>query len=203
MTAGGGSGEKRAVFTRDRAVAATCIAIVATMVGMAFASVPLYRLYCQATGFAGTTQRAEKPSTVVLDRTVTVRFDANVSPDLPWTFEPEQSKLEVKIGENTLAFYKAINNSDHPITGEAVFNVTPDAAGLHFNKVQCFCFTQQTLQPGQKADMAVSFYLDPAFVDDAETKNISELTLSYTFYPVAAPKQKVGLAAPSGTAGRL
>jgi cytochrome c oxidase assembly protein subunit 11 len=203
MKADGKSGDKRAMFTRDRAVAITCIAIVAAMTGMAFAAVPLYRLYCQATGFAGTTQRAEKPSTVMLDRTVTVRFDANVSPDLPWTFKPEQNKLEVKVGENALAFYKAINNSDHPVTGEAVFNVTPDAVGLHFNKVQCFCFTQQTLQPGQSADMAVSFYLDPAFVDDDETKNITELTLSYTFYPVAAPKQKVGQAAGSGAAGKL
>jgi cytochrome c oxidase assembly protein subunit 11 len=203
MSADGKSGEKGAMFTRDRAVAMTCIAIVAAMTGMAFAAVPLYRLYCQATGFAGTTQRAEKPSTVVLDRTVTVRFDANVAPDLPWTFKPEQNKLVVKVGENALAFYKAINNSDHPITGEAVFNVTPDAVGLHFNKVQCFCFTQQTLQPGQAADMAVSFYLDPAFVDDDETKNITELTLSYTFYAVAAPKQKVGQAAAAGAAGKL
>jgi cytochrome c oxidase assembly protein subunit 11 len=203
MTAGGNSGEKRTAVTRHGAVAATCVAIVAAMIGLAFASVPLYRLYCKATGFAGTTQVAEKPSTVVLDRTVTVRFDANVSPELPWTFEPEQNKIEVKVGENALAFYKAINNSDHPITGEAIFNVTPDAVGLHFNKVQCFCFTQQTLQPGQKVDMAVSFFLDPAFVDDDETKNVTELTLSYTFYPVAAPKQKVGQAAASGQAGKL
>jgi cytochrome c oxidase assembly protein subunit 11 len=186
-----------------RAVALTCAAIVLSMAGLSFAAVPLYSLYCRVTGYAGTTQRVEKPSTTVLDRTVTVHFDANVATGLPWFFQPEQRKMQVKIGENTLAFYKAVNNSDHPITGTAVFNVTPDSVGLHFNKVQCFCFTEQTLEPGQSVDMAVSFYIDPNFVEDDDTKNISELTLSYTFYPVTAPKQKVGQAPASERNGKL
>jgi cytochrome c oxidase assembly protein subunit 11 len=180
-----------------------CASIALGMIGASFAAVPLYSLYCKVTGYAGTTQRVEKASTTVLDRTVTVHFDANVAAGLPWTFQPEQQKLQVKIGENTLAFYKAINNSDHPITGTAVFNVAPDSVGLHFNKVQCFCFTEQTLAPGQAADLAVSFYIDPKFVDDDDTKGLSEMTLSYTFYPAAAPKQKVGEAAAAERSGKL
>jgi len=182
---------------RHRAIAAACAVIVLTMVGLSFAAVPLYRLYCQVTGYAGTTQRAEKASDVVLDRVLTVHFDANVAPDLPWSFEPEQRTLEVKIGENTLAFYKATNNSDHPITGTALFNVVPEAVGVYFNKVQCFCFTEQRLDPGQSAEMTVSFYVDPAFVEDEDTKDLSELTLSYTFYPADQQKQKAKQAAAS------
>jgi cytochrome c oxidase assembly protein subunit 11 len=161
--------------------------------------VPLYRLYCQATGYAGTTQRVAKPSDTVLDRTLTVRFDANVSPDLPWSFEPLQKKLDVKIGENTLAFYRATNTSDKPVSGMAVFNVAPEAAGTHFNKVQCFCFTEQRLGPGQTVDMAVSFYVDPAWAEDDDTKDVSELTLSYTFYPALTPKVRTGKTASSET----
>jgi len=193
----------KAVATRHRTVGVLCASIALGMIGASFAAVPLYSLYCKVTGYAGTTQRVEKASTTVLDRTVTVHFDANVASGLPWTFQPEQQKLQVKIGENTLAFYKAINNSDHPITGTAVFNVAPDSVGLHFNKVQCFCFTEQTLAPGQAADLAVSFYIDPKYVDDDDTKNLTELTLSYTFYPAAAPKQKVGEAAASERSGKL
>ncbi len=202
MTAENGKGgQKRGAVRRHRTIAATCGLIAASMVGLSFAAVPLYRIYCQQTGYAGTTQRAEKASDVVLDRTVTVHFDANVAPDLPWSFEPEQRKLEVKIGETALAFYKATNNSDHPITGSAVFNVAPEAGGIHFNKIQCFCFTEQRLDPGQTVDMAVSFYIDPAFVDDDDTKDLTELTLSYTFYPVAEPHPKVGQAATDAKGG--
>lgn len=183
---------------RHYAVAAVCSAIVLAMAGLSFAAVPLYRLYCQVTGYQGTTQRADKGSDVVLDRTVTVFFDANVAADLPWTFEPVQRKLEVKIGDNALAFYRATNNSDHAITGTAVFNVTPDAVGLHFNKVQCFCFTEQRLEPGQTMDMAVSFFVDAGFVADDDTKGISEMTLSYAFYPASAPQKKQGQAALGG-----
>src|SRR4051812_23171130 len=162
------------------------------MAGLSFAAVPLYRLYCQVTGYQGTTQRAAASSNVVLDRTVTVFFDANVSAGLPWTFEPVQRKVDVKIGENALAFYRATNNADHAVTGTAVFNVTPDAVGLHFTKVQCFCFTEQRLEPGQSVDMAVSFFVDPTFVTDDDTKGLSEMTLSYAFYPVAEPQKKQG-----------
>ena len=184
---------------RHAAVAAICAVIVVSMTGLSFAAVPLYRLYCQVTGYQGTTQRADKGSDVVLNRTVTVFFDSNVAAELPWTFAPVQRKLEVKVGENALAFYRATNNSDHAITGTAVFNVTPDAVGLHFNKVQCFCFTEQRLEPGQTLDMAVSFFVDPGFVTDEDTKNISEMTLSYAFYPVSEPQKKLGQAAVGGT----
>ena len=160
------------------------------MAGLSFAAVPLYRLYCQVTGYQGTTQKADKASDIVLDRVVKVHFDANVAAELPWTFEPMQSSLEVKVGENTLAFYKATNNSDKPTTGTAVFNVTPDSVGTHFNKVQCFCFTEQRLEPGQSIEMAVSFFVDPAFVTDEETRNLSELTLSYAFYPLADAEEE-------------
>jgi cytochrome c oxidase assembly protein subunit 11 len=198
VTAANGNGSKdQRGDKRHLVIAAVCGFIAVGMVGASFAAVPLYRLYCQVTGYAGTTQRAERASETVLDRTVTVRFDSNVAADLPWTFEPEQRRLQVKIGENALAFYKATNNSDHAITGTAIFNVAPDAVGLYFNKTQCFCFTEQTLEPGQTVDMAVSFYVDPGFVKDADTKELSEMTLSYTFYPVEKRQRKkaVGQAA--------
>lgn len=188
---------------RHAAVAAVCGVLVVAMAGMSFAAVPLYRLYCQVTGYQGTTQRTDKASDVVLDRMVKVHFDANVAADLPWTFEPVQTSVDVKVGENTLAFFKATNNSDKPVVGTAVFNVTPDAVGPHFNKVQCFCFTEQRLEPGQTVEMPVSFFVDPAFATDEETKALSELTLSYSFYPVNAPKKTLGQAsaAPTGKGG--
>ncbi len=201
MTANGNGGRKGTEAKGHLAIALVCTVIVAGMVGLSFAAVPLYRLYCQVTGYAGTTQRAEAASDKVLDRTLTVRFDSNVASDLPWIFEPEQRRLEVKIGENTLAFYKATNTSDHAVTGSAVFNVTPESAGVYFNKLQCFCFTEQRLEPGQSVDMAVSFYVDPAFVDDEDTKGLSELTLSYTFYPVEKPEKKLGQAETGETDG--
>jgi cytochrome c oxidase assembly protein subunit 11 len=184
---------------RHGAVAAVCALLVLSMAGLSFAAVPLYRLYCQVTGYQGTTQKAEKASDIVLDRVVKVHFDANTAAELPWTFEPMQSSLEVKVGENTLAFYKATNMSDKPTVGTSVFNVTPDAVGSHFNKVQCFCFTEQRLEPGQSMEMAVSFFVDPTFVTDEETQHLSELTLSYSFYPVTAPKKTEGQAAAVGT----
>jgi cytochrome c oxidase assembly protein subunit 11 len=201
VTANGNDGRKGTEAKGHLAIALVCSVIVAGMVGLSFAAVPLYRLYCQVTGYAGTTQRAEAASDKVLDRTLTVRFDSNVASDLPWIFEPEQRRLEVRIGENMLAFYKATNTSDHAVTGSAVFNVTPESAGVYFNKVQCFCFTEQWLEPGQSVDMAVSFYVDPAFVDDEDTKGLSELTLSYTFYPVKTPEKTVGQAETGNTDG--
>ncbi len=198
MTAEDGRGGKKVgAQRRHHTVVVSCIAMVTAMAGLSYAAVPLYRLYCQATGYQGTTQRAAKPSETVLDRTVTVRFDANVSPDLPWKFEPVQRRLDVKIGENTLALYRATNTSDKPITGTAVFNVAPESAGLHFIKVQCFCFTEQRLEAGQTVDMAVSFYVDPSWDTDDDTKDVSELTLSYTFYPVAKPRERTGKTASS------
>jgi len=163
-------------------VALALAGLVAGMVGLSFAAVPLYRMFCQTTGYGGATQRANIAPKEILDRIVTVRFDANVNPNLPWSFAPEQRTMQVHIGESTLAFFKATNNSDKPVTGTAGFNVAPQAAGLYFTKVQCFCFTAQTLGPGQSIEMPVSFFVDPKFVEDVNTVNIPEITLSYTFY---------------------
>jgi cytochrome c oxidase assembly protein subunit 11 len=197
----GKDGREATLARRRRTTVLTCAAIVLSMTGLSFAAVPLYRLYCQVTGYSGTTQRADKASSVVLDRALTVHFDANVAADLPWRFEPQQQKLEVKIGENALAFYKATNRSDRPVTGTAVFNVTPEAAGIHFNKVQCFCFTEQRLEPGESVDMAVSFYVDPDFATDENTRRLSELTLSYTFYAAGESQGKLGQTAANATGG--
>jgi cytochrome c oxidase assembly protein subunit 11 len=193
-------GKKRQAL-RHTVVALACGVLVVAMAGMSFAAVPLYRLYCQVTGYQGTTQRVAKASDVVLDRIVKVHFDTNVAADLPWTFEPLQSSVDVKVGENTLAFFRATNNSNKVTVGTAVFNVAPDSVGPHFNKVQCFCFTEQRLEPGQSVEMPVSFFVDPAFATDADTKVLSELTLSYSFYPVNAPKKVEGQAL-SGSAGK-
>lgn len=160
------------------------------MLGLAFAAVPLYRIFCQMTGYAGTTQRAVKASDTVLDRTVTVRFDATVGPSLPWTFEPVQREVKVKFGETALAFYRATNNSSKPVVGTASFNVTPDQVGVYFNKLECFCFTEQRLEPGESVDMPVSFFVDPAMVRDKDAAHIGQITLSYTFFPVDNPKPR-------------
>ncbi|MCL4767967.1 MAG: cytochrome c oxidase assembly protein [Hyphomicrobiaceae bacterium] len=170
--------------TRHRRVAVWCAAIAAGMLGLAYAAVPLYSLFCQVTGYAGTTQRAGKPSDTVLDRAVTIRFDANVAPGLGWSFRPVQRTIDVRIGENTLAFYRAENTSGLAITGTATFNVTPEIAGSYFNKLECFCFQEQRLEPGQSIEMPVSFFVDPAIVDDKSAGRLSQITLSYTFYPV-------------------
>lgn len=154
------------------------------MAGMSYAAVPLYQMFCQATGLNGTTQRAAKPSDVVLDRVVTVRFDANVSPKLGWRFEPVQRTVDAHIGENMLVFYRATNTTDRVMKGTATFNVAPDAAGLYFSKIECFCFKEQTLHPGETIEMPVSFFVDPAMVEDPESSRLKEITLSYTFYPV-------------------
>jgi cytochrome c oxidase assembly protein subunit 11 len=160
------------------------------MLGLAFAAVPLYRIFCQMTGYAGTTQRATQASTTVLERTVTVRFDSTVAPNLPWTFEPVQREVSVKFGETSLAFYRATNNSSKPVVGTASFNVTPDQVGVYFNKLECFCFTEQLLEPGESVDMPVSFFVDPAMVKDKDAAHIGQITLSYTFFPVDNPKAR-------------
>jgi len=155
----------------------------AFMLGLAFAAVPLYRMFCEATGFAGTTQRADRAPGAVAGQ-VKVQFDANVHPGLPWRFEPEQTSVEVAPGAQTKIFYRAQNLSARAIVGQAVYNVSPDTVGKYFKKIQCFCFSEQTLQPGQKVDMPVVFFVDPAIEKDPDTKDVHELTLSYTFYPV-------------------
>lgn len=163
-------------------------AVACFMVGMGFAAVPLYRYFCQQTGFGGTA-RIEEGAKAPGDtgRIVTVRFDANVSPKLDWSFEPEQKTERVAIGARQLAFFDATNLSDKPVTGSAAFNVSPDESAQYFVKIQCFCFTQQTLQPGETQRMPVVFYIDPAFLKDRDTARVGEITLSYTFYPVDHP----------------
>jgi cytochrome c oxidase assembly protein subunit 11 len=172
---------------KNRKVALLFATLVVAMLGLAYASVPLYRMFCQATGFGGTTQRAESAPEKTVDLRMTIRFDANTAPSLPWIFEPVQRSLSVKVGEENFAYYRATNTSDHTITGTAVFNVTPDTAGAYFSKIQCFCFTEQTLKPGQSIELPVSFFVDPAIVDDRGLDKLATITLSYTFYPAGKP----------------
>ena len=169
---------------RNLSVALTMAALVVGMVGMSYAAVPLYEIFCRVTGYGGTTQRAEQAPDKVLDRTMMVRFDANLARGMGWEFKPVQRKLEIRIGDSALAHYEAKNITKKAITGTATFNVTPEAAGQYFNKIECFCFTEQTLQSGARADMPLTFFIDPEIVNDPEARNIEEITLSYTFFPV-------------------
>ena len=168
-------------------VAALGLGIAVGMVGMSYASVPLYRLFCQVTGYGGTTQRAETAGIEVLDQTIRVRFDANTA-GVNWDFKPKQREVEIRIGETKQVAYLAHNNSRRTTTGTATFNVTPQAAGAYFNKIDCFCFTEQTLAPGESVDMPIVFFVDPDIVNSEELKDISTITLSYTFFPVDDPK---------------
>ncbi len=170
------------------------------MVGLSFAAVPLYRIFCQATGYDGTPRRAAAASAASIDRDITVRFDASVSSALGWKFQPVQRALRLKIGENALAFFTAENLTAEPLTGTATFNITPEIAASYFNKVQCFCFTQQHLAPGQKADLPVSFFIDPAIVDDPDAKDVSEITLSYTFFKANKPDAAAAAVSGKGAA---
>lgn len=159
--------------------------LVCGMVGLAFASVPLYRLFCQVTGFGGTTQVAEagsEESLAVIDRDMTIRFDSSVNGNLPWNFKPAQRAVDLKVGEEGIAFYRAKNTSKDTIKGVATFNVTPLKAGQYFVKVDCFCFSEQTLLPGQEVDMPVTFYVDPEIENDPNLGDVKTITLSYTFF---------------------
>ena len=169
---------------RHGRVVVSLVLLVVAMAGLSYASVPLYRMFCEATGYGGATRRAAAGSHMAVDRRITVRFDATTSSELNWDFRPEQREVTLNVGENSLAFYRAVNKSGAPLTGTATFNVTPEIAGSYFNKVQCFCFTEQTLAPGQTADFPVSFFIDPAMLNDPDAKNVQEITLSYTFFRV-------------------
>ena len=158
------------------------IGVVAGMTAMAWAAVPLYDLFCRVTGYGGTTQVAAQASDEILDQTVMVRFDASTARDMPWTFKPVQTTMEIRIGETGLAFYEAHNPTDRPVAGTASFNVTPLSIGGYFAKIECFCFTEQVLQPGETVMMPVAFYVDPEIVSDPETANTHTITLSYTFF---------------------
>lgn len=173
---------------RDVKIGAACGLLVAAMVGASYAAVPFYNWFCRATGFNGTTQVARAaPQGEPLARTVAVRFDSNVSGGLPWKFEPEQTEIQVHIGEVKTVYYTVTNQSARTTTGQAAYNVAPLTVGSYFTKINCFCFTEQTMKPGEKREMPVVFYVDPAFAADHENDGTNTLTLSYTFYPVKDP----------------
>ena len=178
-------------LTRDATVAAICGFVVVLMVGAAYAAVPFYNWFCRATGFNGTTQVATAaPSAAPLARTIAIRFDSNVAGGLPWKFEPEQTEIEVRIGEVTTVFYKVTNQSARTTTGQAAYNVAPLTVGAYFEKINCFCFTEQTMAPGETRQMPVVFYVDPSIVKDSDNDTLNTITLSYTFYPVREPTIK-------------
>jgi cytochrome c oxidase assembly protein subunit 11 len=178
-----------AIPNRNARTAGLAFLIVLMMGGLAYASVPLYRLFCQVTGFDGTTMRAtgDAPGPIV-GKQVSIRFDANTAPALPWRFKPAAATEIVTIGEREMAFYTAKNLSARSVTGTASFNVTPTWAGKYFNKIECFCFSEQTLKPGEEVRMPVIFFVDPKILADPDARGVSEITLSYTFYPVDQPK---------------
>ncbi|WP_207478044.1 cytochrome c oxidase assembly protein [Arenibaculum pallidiluteum] len=167
---------------RNRRVMLACTGLVAGMVGLSFASVPLYNLFCKVTGYGGTTQVAETAPAEMLDRVIKVRFNAEVNAGLPWRFTPEAPEVALKVGETGIVSYRAVNRADTPMVGTATFNVTPQKAGIYFNKIQCFCFTEQRLEPGQAVDMPVVFFVDPAIAQDPNLDDIETITLSYTFF---------------------
>jgi cytochrome c oxidase assembly protein subunit 11 len=163
-------------------IAMICAVVVVAMTGAAFAAVPLYRAFCQATGFGGAIPRASQAPRQVLGRELTVYFDTNTR-GLPWTFEPEQRSQKVRVGATNVAYFKVVNNADHPVTARAAYNVTPETAGWHVRKLQCFCFNAETLQPHQSAVWPVIYFIDPKFMADPEMKGYNDLTISYTFVP--------------------
>lgn len=184
---------------KNRTFAVILFAVAGSMIGLTFASVPLYRLFCQVTGFGGTPRvGAQIKAVPVTEDTITVFFDANVNASLPWKFRPVQRQLRVKGGETVLAFYRATNESQGPLTGTATFNVTPYKAAIYFSKVDCFCFTEQRLEAGQVAEMPVSFFIDPAIFSDPDTREVRSITLSYTFFraPGAGGGEQASLRAP-------
>ena len=183
--------------------AAVCAVFVAGMVAMTFAAVPLYRMFCQATGYGGTTQKAERAPGRTLDRVVTVRFDANVGNGLGWSFRPVVREVKVRLGEVGEVAFAAENRMSRASTGTAAFNVAPGEAGVYFNKIACFCFTEQTLAPGERVEMPVTFFVDPAFADDPDLGATDTITLSYTFYPSSPPVRPVASAAGAKAADAL
>jgi cytochrome c oxidase assembly protein subunit 11 len=188
---------QRPASRRDIIVAFTCGCVVATMVGASFAAVPLYSWFCRTTGFGGTTQRAQAAPTQISDRKITVYFDSNVGPGLPWTFAPERRTIDVKLGEVVTVYYKVTNDAARVTTGLAAYNVNPPTVGIYFEKINCFCFTEQTLKAGEKRDMAVVFYVDPKLAADSEQDGTTMITLSYTFYPAKEPEQPIAASSPT------
>ena len=168
--------------SRHRRLALVLVAGVAAMIGLTYASVPFYRIFCQVTGFGGYTQRADRAPSAALERMVTVRFNADVNVGLPWLFAPLQREVRVHVGETAMAYFRAQNMASRRVTGQATFNVTPDKAGLYFTKIACFCFNEQALDPGQSVDMPVTFFVDPKLASDPKMADVQTITLSYTFF---------------------
>jgi cytochrome c oxidase assembly protein subunit 11 len=186
---------------RNRTTVVLLVSVVAGMIGLSFASVPLYRLFCQATGYGGTTQRAASAPAEIAKTMVTVRFDAETAPDLPWEFQPLTAAVQVHPGEQREVFYRATNRSGAAVTGTATFNVTPAKSGIYFDKLQCFCFSEQRLEAGETRDMGVTFFVDPDLVKDPGTRDVRTITLSYTMFrkPDAdKPAQPSAAVAPRG-----
>lgn len=177
---------------RNRMVVLASLAALLGMVGLVAASVPLYQLFCKVTGYGGTTRIAQAAPDTPLGRAITVRFDASVAKGMPWHFAPHQREMRVRLGEQVLATYTATNTSDKPVVGTATFNVTPDKVGRYFNKIECFCFTEQRLEPGQTVDMPVTFFIDPALAEDDLANEVATITLSYTFFNKAAVPKRGG-----------
>src|ERR1700761_2151728 len=178
---------------RDAVVASICGFVVVLMVGASYAAVPFYNWFCRATGFNGTTQVAEAaPSAAPLERRIAVRFDSNVAGGLPWKFQPEKTEINIKIGEAVPVYYTVTNQSARPTTGQAAYNVAPLTVGKYFEKINCFCFTEQTMAPGETRQMPVVFYVDPSVVKDSDNDGLNTITLSYTFYPVRDPSPRPG-----------
>lgn len=175
------------------------VGVVVVMGALAWASVPFYDWFCRVTGFGGATSIAEAGSDVILDKTIKVRFDASKDRDMPWEFRPAQREMTIRIGETGLAFYEAYNPTDRPIAGSAAYNVTPYEAGGFFTKIDCFCFEEQVLQPGERVDMPVTFYVDPEIVNDRDGKYVKQITLSYTFYEIDLPEDVATLAQSDAT----
>lgn len=199
-----------AASRRNRKVAIACVGALALMVGAAYAAVPAYRAFCQVTGFDGTVRKAEAAPTQVLDKTLLVHFDTNVRGDLPWEFKAEQLSQTLRIGETGTAFFKVTNTSERPITGRATYNVVPEQAGPYFRKLECFCFSDQTIQPGQTVEFPMIYFVDPEYAQDFETRGKGEITLSYTYFPSptaaqpgkTAQLQQVAPASPLGGTAR-
>jgi cytochrome c oxidase assembly protein subunit 11 len=182
-----GQAARGAAASSHRRTAFVLSGVVLGMIGMSYAAVPLYQLFCQTTGYAGTPKVAAHNAAEVLDRTIEVRLDGNVAPGLPWQFKPKQNELTVRLGETVLVHYQATNVGNDATRGTASYNVSPDSSGAYFNKIACFCFTEQKLEPGQTVDMPVTFFIDPALVNDRDTNRLPVITLSYTFHPMDKP----------------
>ena len=181
-------------MTPQKKTGLALLGVAVLMLSLSFAAVPFYSWFCRVTGYAGTPSVSETGADKVLDRTMTIRFDASLEAGMPWQFKPEVNTMTVKIGQTALAFFEAYNPTDRTVAGQASYNVVPDQAGGYFTKIECFCFTQQVLKPHERISMPVSFYVDPAIVDDPEATLIQEITLSYTFHEIPLPDQQAALA---------